>query len=108
MFIQVTSKEKCPMCNATDRFNKKNKIDQRPEYSKRMLEDMPDQEAFRQELRDKNFSSFPIVETDTPVGSWCGYNPDKLKALKEYLASVDTDEVGTYLASVGAEQAQVA
>ena len=87
MTVQITSKTSCPQCNATDRGVKKNKINTYAGYEKNMLEDKTEaeQEAFRTWAKAEGHSSFPIVITDTPIGSWAGYNPDKLKALGAYL-----------------------
>jgi len=68
----VYTKPQCVQCDATKRWLDNHGI----EYS--TVDITEDQEAF-DKIVSLGFRAAPVV--DSPVGSWSGFNPDKLSQL---------------------------
>lgn len=71
MFVKVYEKPGCGQCAVT--------IKQLTSHGVPVITEMvdPSDEKKLQELRDRGFTSFPVVETDDD--EWCGFRMDKIK-----------------------------
>lgn len=69
MTVKIYTKPNCQQCNMTKKLFQKNNVF----YTEiNGLEHID-------ELKEKGFASFPVIETDND--SWSGFKPDKIKTL---------------------------
>ncbi|GHT82432.1 glutaredoxin-like protein NrdH [Actinomycetota bacterium] len=79
MSVTVYSKENCVQCNSTYRFLEKNSVDFKvSELNDSILNKYP------------NFWQAPIVVVQNGIeeDSWCGFRPDKIKALAPQMVAM--------------------
>ena len=69
MSVKIYTTKNCQQCNITKKLFQKSNI---------LYTEINGLEHIN-ELKEKGFSSFPVIETDND--SWSGFKPDKIKAL---------------------------
>lgn len=78
--ITVYTKPRCVQCTATYRALDGAGI---PYNTVDISQDV---EALNR-LKELGFQQAPVVETETPIGNWSGFQPDKIEEVKLFLSS---------------------